>query len=241
VRSSAPGIRAVERETLEDQAYKQLRKAILDGHFGSHERLIQDDLAELLGTSRIPIRDALRRLEADGLVVASERGAYHVKPFGPNDAREVFALRELLEPFAANVAIPRLSEDTMRRLAELTGRLVQAANARDGHDYVATNRRFHFHLYESSGMERLVRMIDNLWSGRPPFTPLQLASQIEQSVAEHVALMEVIEHRNTDRAVALLRMHIRRSGELLIAHLEAGGSSEDRHAGVARGDAQQDA
>lgn len=241
MKPSASGIKAIERETLEIQAYKQLRRAILDGKFASHERLIQDELAVLLGTSRIPVRDALRRLEADGLVVTGERGTYHVRPFGPDDAREVFALRELLEPYAARIAIPRLDELATRHLANLTTQLVQAARLRDDHDYVETNRRFHFDLYEYSGMERLVRMISGLWSGRPPFTPIQLASQLEQSVAEHIALMEVIELRRTDRAVELLRMHIRRSGTLLIAQLGTHGKSFETRSGDGRTDVQDDA
>lgn len=207
---------AVRHQTVGDLAYRALRQAILAGRLRSGEHLVQADLAKQLGASRIPVRDALRRLELDGLVASNARGSFHVTPFDAEDATEVYALRENLEPFAASLAVPNLTEDQIDRLAALTHGLEDAANAADAQRYVDMNRKFHFTLYEQSRMPRLVRIISTLWSGRPPLTPLQLEDQITQSVSEHIALLEVIERRDVERTTALLRMHIRRSGDQLV-------------------------
>ncbi|HEX7003653.1 MAG TPA: GntR family transcriptional regulator [Trueperaceae bacterium] len=213
---------SVNKETLEEQAYRVLRRAILDGALAEGARLVQEELASLLGTSRIPVRDALRRLEVDGLVESKGRGSYFVRSFGPEEVREIFALRELLEPYAAARAVARLEQETVKELRRLTGSLTAAGETGDGDSYVRANREFHFLLYRASGMERLVRMIDGLWLGQPPFTPLKVPGQIKQSVAEHLALIEVIEQGNVERVEALLRLHVHRSGELLLAHLLEG-------------------
>lgn len=213
---------SVVKETLEEQAYRVLRRAILDGTLDEGARLVQEELAGRLGTSRIPVRDALKRLEADGLVESNERGTYCVRSFGPDEVREIFALRELLEPYAAARAAARLESATVSELRRLTDLQASAGAAGNGDSYVWANREFHFLLYRASGMERLVRIIDGLWLGQPPFTPLKVPGQIQQSVAEHLALMEVIEQGNVERVETLLRLHVHRSGELLLAHLGHG-------------------
>src|SRR5690606_19390370 len=97
------------RETLGSQIYRALRKAILDQAIEGGERLTQEELASSFGTSRIPVRDALRMLQMDGLVIA-EGGGYSVVKFGPEDVIEIYAIRALLEPFAAKVATAKLDE-----------------------------------------------------------------------------------------------------------------------------------
>ncbi len=211
----------IAHNTLEEQAYRVLRRAILDGQFRDGGRLVQDELAGMLGTSRIPVRDALRRLESDGLVELDRRGRYRVRTYGVNEVRETFELRELIEPYAAARAIPRLSAKDDAELADLTGRMVEAADEADADAYIRANRDFHLTLYQSSGMDRLVKIIVGLWLGQPPFTPLQVPGQLRESAKEHVVLMQLIKERDVAAFTALLKKHIRRSGKGLLDHMEA--------------------
>jgi len=211
----------IAHNTLEEQAYRVLRRAILDGHFIDGGRLVQDELAGMLGTSRIPVRDALMRLESDGLVEVGGRGRYRVRTYGPNQVRETFELRELIEPYAAARAIPRLSARDDAEHADLTARMVEAAGEADADAYIRANRDFHLRLYQSSGIDRLVRIIEGLWLGQPPFTPMQVPGQLRESAKEHVALMQLIKERDVEAFTALLKKHIRRSGKGLLDHMEA--------------------
>ena len=145
---------AVKRRNLEDQAYTALREAILSGRFKDGERLTQSDLAARLSTSRIPVRDALKRLEMDGLVTLDERGACHVVEFDAEDLNETYTLRAMLEPLAASLAIPKLDDEDIRHLHKLTDDMASAAHAGDRALYVELNRSFHAALYEASGWRR---------------------------------------------------------------------------------------
>lgn len=224
----------IAQSTLEDQAYRVLRRAILDGRYRGGGRLVQDELAGMLGTSRIPVRDALRRLESDGLVEADGRGRYRVRSYGPNEVRETFELRELIEPYAAARAIPRLSARDDAELADLTARMVEAAEEADADTYIRANLDFHLALYQSSGMDRLVKIISGLWLGQPPFTPLQVPGQLQESAKEHVALMQLIAERDVPAVQALLKQHIRRSGQGLLDHMEAEAVEADTDEGGPR-------
>lgn len=210
----------IAHTTLEEQAYVVLRRAILSGQFEGGGRLVQDELATMLGTSRIPVRDALRRLESDGLVEADGRGRYRVREYGPDEVREAFELRALLEPFAAMQAIPRLTEQDVAELADLTEQMVAAADQADADAYIRANRDFHTALYQASGMERLVKIIAGLWLGQPPFTPAQVPGQLQQSAKEHQQLMALIEKRDASGFERLFRQHIGRSGESLLHHMQ---------------------
>ncbi len=223
----------IAHTTLEEQAYVVLRRAILAGQFEGGGRLVQDELASMLGTSRIPVRDALRRLESDGLVEADGRGRYRVREFGPDEVREAFELRALLEPFAAAQAIPRLTEQDVAELADLTEQMVAAADQADADAYIRANREFHTALYQASGMERLVKIIAGLWLGQLPFTPAQVPGQLQQSAKEHQQLMALIEKRDASGFERLFKQHIGRSGEFLLRHMQerAAGESSAELAG----------
>lgn len=221
----------IAHKTLEEQAYVVLRRAILDGQFADGGRLVQDELAGMLGTSRIPVRDALRRLEADGLVQADGRGRYQVRTYGPEEVRESFELRELIEPYAAARAIAQLSKSDEAELAALTNRMVEAAQAGDADAYIRANRDFHTTLYQASKMERLVKIISGLWLGQLPFTPLQVPGQLQESAQEHLQLMSLIQKRDAAAFKAALKQHIRRSGEFLLKHMR----TEAAQAGAAEG------
>ncbi len=203
----------ITRDTIEAQIYRTLRREILAGVHQEGERMIQRTLAERMGTSRIPVRDALKRLEVDGLLVKDENGSYSCKRFGAEDLEEVYTLRMLLEPHALRIAMPRLDPDVTGYLRELLVALDQAVASQDQDRYVDLNREFHMTIYEASQRPRLIQIIKSLWSGRPLFVAGDLGQT--RSAGEHHAILAAIEAGDVDRAATLLHDHVGHALEVL--------------------------
>ena len=209
----------LRRETLETQVYEALRKAIIEGRLARDERLVQDDLATQFGTSRIPVRDALKRLETEGLVTLDERGSYVVSYFGSEDVEEIYGLRLLLEPYAAGKALDCMTASDLEELESIAQEMKEAAALKDIERYVQFNQTFHLALYELSRQRRLVRMIQSLWSGLMPLTPMAVPGQLERSAHEHEAIMRALQDRRRDSVESLMRDHIEHARMALQAHL----------------------
>ncbi len=209
--------RPLQRETLGSQIYRALRSAILQQTYEGGERLTQEELASSFGTSRIPVRDALRMLETDGLVVADGSG-YSVVKFGPEDILEIYAIRALLEPYAASIAAEKLGQEQLQRIVEHTRNMAASAKAGDFEEYARENAELHLALYEASQRPCLVRIIEGLWIGRPPLTPLQVPSQAERSVREHEELLEALMTRDGERVGKLVEAHIMNARDALLAY-----------------------
>jgi DNA-binding GntR family transcriptional regulator len=209
----------IRRETLETQVYEALRKAIIEGRLARDERLVQDDLATQFGTSRIPVRDALKRLETEGLVTLDERGSYVVSYFGSEDVEEIYGLRLLLEPYAAGKALDCMTASGLEELESIAQEMKEAAALKDIERYVQLNQTFHLSLYELSRQRRLVRLIQSLWSGLMPLTPMAVPGQLERSAREHEAIMRALQDRRRDSVESLMRDHIEHAESALQAHL----------------------
>jgi DNA-binding GntR family transcriptional regulator len=135
-------------------------------------------LASRLSTSRIPVRDALKRLEVDGLVDVDERGICRVVEFSVEDLDETYGLRAMLDPRAGLLAVRKLDDEEIQCLHVLADQMAVVARAGDGVRYVELNRAFHWTLYETSGSRRLVRIIKTLWAGRPLSLPQIISGNI---------------------------------------------------------------
>src|SRR5918996_3743806 len=180
----------IRRETLGSQIYDLLRDRILCGELPGGARILQSALSEEMGISRIPIRDALQRLESDGLIVGDELGRYTVVQFSAAETDEIYAIRRKLEPFAIEIAAQRMSDETIAELKALHAELTHAARERDLNRYTELNIQFHVAIYEASEMKRLVRIILGLWRGVPQLTPIVLEGRITRSQREHDEIMK---------------------------------------------------
>src|SRR5215213_11071151 len=144
------GVTSIRRETLGGQLFELLRHRILTGELSGGRRLVQGELAGELRVSRIPVRDALRRLEAEGLVEGDDVGRYSVIPFTRDDAAEVYAIRRRLEPLAAALAARKATNeelDEIRALFEAMDSVVREAGPKLDVDHSV---RFHMAIYEAS-------------------------------------------------------------------------------------------
>src|SRR5580704_18817457 len=197
----------VRRETLGAQVYHLLRDRILRGEIAGGSRLIQGPLSEEIGTSRIPVRDALKRLESDGLVRCDETGRYSVVQFSTEDAEEVYAIRRRLEPFAVELAARAMTSEAMGEIKSLFNELNKAARRRL-EKYIEINTSFHMAIYEASGMVRLVRIIRGLYSGVPSLTPIVLEGRIVRSQEEHAEIVDRLAARDGAGAARAMDRHI---------------------------------
>jgi DNA-binding GntR family transcriptional regulator len=222
----------VRRETLGGQVYHLLRDRILRGEIAGGSRLIQGPLSEEMGTSRIPVRDALKRLESDGLVTCDETGRYSVVQFSIEDAEEVYAIRRRLEPFAVERAAMAMTLEAMGEIKSLFNDLSRAARRRQLEKYIEINTRFHMAIYEASGMVRLVRIIRGLYSGVPSLTPIVLEGRMVRSQEEHAELVDRLAARDGTGAARAMDRHIENAlAELRKSKRAAGESSQSGRAG----------
>jgi DNA-binding GntR family transcriptional regulator len=222
----------VRRETLGAQVYHLLRDRILRGEIAGGSRLIQGPLSEEIGTSRIPVRDALKRLESDGLVMCDETGRYSVVQFSTEDAEEVYAIRRQLEPFAVELAAKAMTPEAMGEIKLLFNELSKAARRRQLEKYIGINTSFHMAIYEASGMVRLVRIIRGLYSGVPSLTPIVLEGRMVRSQEEHAEVLDRLQARDGAGAAHAMDRHIENAlAELRKSKRVASESSQTGRAG----------
>lgn len=222
--------------SVQEVVTRILREAILQGKLAQGERLVQDDLAAELGVSRQPVREAMRRLESEGLIVRMPGRGYVVREYTEEDARENYHLRGLMESEAAWLAAQRIQPHELEALRAINRAMAEAASGLAGTAYgtgdavpgmikpapglggsrpgnnawalVDLNARFHQKVHECSRMPGLASLISRLWVGLTVLTPLLTPGRPLQSVAEHERLIEALAARDPEAAAAAMREHI---------------------------------
>ncbi|MCV3766700.1 GntR family transcriptional regulator [Rhizobium sp. TRM95796] len=222
--SSAPSAAAFQTaapRTAADDIADHLREEILSGRLPGGALIRQDELAARYGVSRMPARDALRRLENEALIeIHPTRGAV-VAPFDPDAIREIYALRALLETEALSLACPRLTEADLDAAETALARLeAERDPARIG----ALNSRFHLSLYAPCGNRRLIDLIDREHAAAERYVRRLLTGldHQDQSQTEHRAMLDACRQGDTKAAVAILRGHLDDGGRRLLAVVEGG-------------------
>jgi DNA-binding GntR family transcriptional regulator len=210
-------LRIENRDTLHLKVSNVIREAIIRGDFKPGERLKQSELADTLGVSRMPIREAFRKLESEGLIELEPHKGAIVKSIQVNDIEEIYTLRAELEKMAVYQSIDHFSKADLNQLNELVNNM---DSAEDVEDFVLYNIDFHKLLIKRCNWNRLNTFISTLWSGFPQQTPHLLKGQTETSNKEHRQIVEAIMKKDKERASSLVAEHILRTGELLIKSLK---------------------
>lgn len=198
-----------------DRAYSEIRSLILSGDAPPGAQLKEEQLAELCGVSRTPVRDALRRLEAELYVVRSDSQRAFVADWSREDVDEMFTLRGMLEAHAAARAAVRISGDALDRMRSFNARLEAAVGqARpDVHGFLENNRAFHATLLDAAGSPRLSATLATLIE-QPIVRRTALRygrEQLDRSASEHRELLMALEARDAEWARAVMLAHIRRA------------------------------
>ncbi|WP_017591814.1 GntR family transcriptional regulator [Nocardiopsis potens] len=214
-------IERVEAPTKSEVAYAALRDAIRSGELAPGERLLLQDLAGRLGMSLTPVRDALRMLAAHGLIEQRANHGAVVAEFTPERAEEVYRLRTVLEPMAAELAARNA---TGERLAEMEAALEVLDRAVDDgreNDIADLNARFHRAIYSASGSPYLQEFIDRLWNG-VPYQAISLAGRARDSSRQHHAIMDALRAGDAPAAAEAMRAHIAEAAERTLSQLRRG-------------------
>ncbi|MED4584941.1 GntR family transcriptional regulator [Brevibacillus choshinensis] len=206
-----------ELDTLHIKVCRVLREAILRGHFQPGERLVQEELASSLGVSRMPVREALRKLETEGLVIIEPHRGAIVKSLSVEDIQEIYGLRSQFEKMAVEMSVEHMVQDDIDQLEEL---VVAMEHSKDATEFIECNIEFHRLLISRCPWKRLVTFIETLWNGFPQQTPQMLRDQTEKSNKEHREILQAIKKRNAAEAGKLVHGHIKRTGDNLVKSLQ---------------------
>ena len=170
----------------------RIREAILQGHLSAGSRIDQNQLANDLSVSLVPIREALKKLEAEGFVqIIPRRGAF-VSETSLNDMADLYFTRAVLEGQAAYHAAERLSAADLAEMDRLMAQMNEALSTHDYQQFTECNRRFHFIMYNAAGSKYLVNMITGLWdlAERYRYRYFFFKDQAAVIQAEHQAILD---------------------------------------------------
>jgi DNA-binding GntR family transcriptional regulator len=215
--------------TAQQHALDSLRSMIVSAALAPGQRVNQDHVAELVGLSIAPVREALRVLEQEGQVTYRPRRGYFVTELRAEDLREIYELRQLLEERAARRALPTLDQDAFRRIAEAARDCDHAAAADDVVGELEANRRFHFAILASPDQPHTMRLIRLLWESTEAYRAMYYNSPAERrrSIEAHDRIIEALRAGDADRLIAELDSHRGRALKVLCAIL-APGADDDR-------------
>lgn len=211
----------LEYRTIQEIITDKLRDAIVRGEYKPGEKLVQEELARRYGVSRMPIREALRTLDGEGLVTFTPHRAVVVTELSEEEIREVFSIRVLLEGMGTRLAAMSMTEEVV---AELRPLLSESESVQDDHDrYLDLNYTFHYTLFKASQRPRLVALIKDLRNTVQPYLRYHLVieGRIQESLAEHWAIYEACAAGKSELAEKLAQVHVQKSLEALLANLRA--------------------
>jgi DNA-binding GntR family transcriptional regulator len=198
-----------------------LRAAILGGQIGPGERVRQEEIAQLLGSSRLPVREALHILEAEGLIEHETNKGARVPRLGPHELDTIYQMRERLEPLALAESIPHLTGVELDRLDALQG---QIETDDDVGRFLELDRELHLLSYSACRTEQLSSVVTRLWNStqhyRRAFVSISGPGRMWVVNAEHRLLLDAIARQDVTDAERFLSGHIRRTRIELARHPE---------------------
>ncbi len=203
---------------LREIVFEVIRESILSGRFAPGERLMETQLAEELGVSRTPVREAIRKLELEGLVVMVPRRGAYVASMSVRDISETFEIRSALEGLAAKLAVDKITADELEAMEVTVLRMSKSIDNKDLTELVEIDEEFHDILVKASRNQRLTQMISLLREQIKRFRRASLSTLERQSLilGEHRQILEAIAERATDKAQRLVEEHISNAEDSLL-------------------------
>jgi DNA-binding GntR family transcriptional regulator len=196
--------------SLKDHAYRRIKTAILNLELKPGEALIEGELAERLGISKTPVRDALTELRREGLVTKIPYSGTFVSEITPQDIRDIIQIRTVLESLAARVATPLLTEAELQKLADLITFELDAIGEGNIEFASQCNGEFHDVIIHKVQNQRLVSILENIGDQMKRIRALssQLQGRLHKSAEEHTLVLAALRDRDPDKAEEMLRVHM---------------------------------
>jgi DNA-binding GntR family transcriptional regulator len=216
---------APRHKQLRDWVADRLRSDILEGRLQAGEWLRQERLAQQLGVSQMPVRDALKQLAAEGLVEHEPYRGVRVVVFAPTDIEDLYTCRAFIEGMAARAAATRISDEEIAELDRLRVAMDRCKMPDELREYRELNRRFHGLVIDISGRSYLVRTLSHMWSAFPTMlwgnfpgvAATSAPDRDEPDAIEHAEIVAAFAARDPERAERAVRNHIEEAGKALLA------------------------
>jgi DNA-binding GntR family transcriptional regulator len=201
---------------LGDRIYQALRWSLIVGEMEPGETVSTRSVATGHGVSVMPVREALKRLEAEKALTGAAKRAYRVAEMNPARTADLFQIRSVLEGAAAEIAATRLPEGQIERLRELTRQMDAAMAREDARDYLACNFSFHFIIYSGAGNPDLAAIVEGLYARTGPWLAraIRRFARIEDWQNHHMRIADAIAARDAGEARRLMEADIRWNTEL---------------------------
>jgi len=214
---------------LRELVLEALREAIFNGVFQPRERLMEIQIAEELGVSRTPVREALRKLELEGFIVMVPRKGAYVADLSLKDIEDVFEIRIALEGLAASLSAERITDEELEIMERLLVEKAEAIKSMNMEKLIEVDTQFHEIIYRSSRNERLSNIISNLREQIQRFRTTSLAypGRMQRSLEEHRSIVEAIQARDPVLAKQLVQEHIENAEHTLLETLKKESISKD--------------
>lgn len=222
-RSQPASVALDGRKSLVDKAYREIRQRILDNVYPSGHRALEQEYADEMGLSRTPVREALLKLQSEGLVEVVPRHGARVLPVSPDDMREIYEMLTAIEPMAAElVARKKLPPADLKPLIDASRNMTAALKNDDLDAWASADERYHRLLIALAGNRLLTETVQGLWdrAHRARMVTLRLRPRPINSTHEHNAIVDAIRAGDAAGAARLYRAHRERGSKELLALLE---------------------
>lgn len=217
----------ISHQNLDQKVYETLKSMIIERKLTPGEKIFQDKLAQELGVSRTPLVNALKKLEHEKLVSAIPRRGFYVRLVSKKGMLQIFELREVLEGLAARRAATEISDAQIQKLKSFFKNVNASSDPEDLKKYAEEDRKFHNFLIKVGGEEFLSSILET-------YNIIIFSYQIalheglvrlpEETIDEHLAIIEAISNREPIKAEEVARLHLSKSKERLIRELEKEGN-----------------
>ncbi|MGI8392301.1 GntR family transcriptional regulator [Leucobacter sp. W1038] len=219
--ATVPTVREEPRQVARLNVVNELRELILGGEFSHGEWIRQEEIAERFQLSRIPVREALRTLEAEGLVIIQPRRGARVASVDRFELEQIYTLRIAVEPLAISQSISQLTEEHILELEELAARMESST---DIEEFLATDREFHLMSYQGAQYPLITQLVERFWNTtqhyRRRYALVRSDRSFQHAYSDHRLLIQAIRDGNGDVAAAIVKHHIERTRDDLLATLD---------------------
>jgi DNA-binding GntR family transcriptional regulator len=209
---------------LRDVVFNTLRGAILRGDLKPGQRLMEIQLANQLGVSRTPVREAIRKLELEGLVKMIPRKGAEVAQISEKHLRDVLEVRSALEELAVELACARMTAEDLAQIVQTNARFMQVIGSDDVTSIADADEAFHIAIYQATGNERLSQIMNGLREQMYRYRLEHIKDKVGRSglVEEHEEIIEALEKRDSAQARVAIRNHIQKQVEAILELLRRG-------------------
>ncbi len=210
-----------KHQTLREKILETIREAILQGNLKPGEKVAEPELAERFGISRTPIREAFRQLESEGYLTVIPRKGAVVAALSEKDVEEFYAVKSILEGYAAELAAENLTEKDLERLETINARLRQLAEEGDVKAFYRVHNEFHEIFLRAADNSKLYELIQQLGArfSRLRMASLSVEGRMAISVAEHDKLLDAFRRHDGQSAEDLVKKTATLGGKVLLESL----------------------